>query len=36
MLEKRLTEVIKEAKDAGLTCAEFVEMAEALYEFGNK
>lgn len=32
MLEKRLTEVIQEAKDAGLSCEEFVEMAVALYE----
>ena len=36
MLEKRLTEVIQEAKDAGLSCQEFVEMAEALYQYGSK
>lgn len=31
MLEKRLGEVIGEAKDAGLSCGEFLEMVEALY-----
>ena len=36
MLEKRLAEVIHEAKDAGLSCQDLVEMAEALYEFGSK
>ena len=34
MLEKRMTEVISEAKDAGLSCQEFIEMAEALYDSG--
>lgn len=36
MLEKRLAEVVKEAKDAGLTCQDFVEMAEALFVLGEK
>lgn len=31
MLEKRLAEVISEAKQAGLSCQEIVEMVEALY-----
>lgn len=31
MLEKRLTEVIREAKDAGLSSSDFLEMAETLY-----
>ena len=31
MLEKRLAEVIEEAKQAGLSCQEVVEMIEALY-----
>lgn len=31
MLEKRLAEVINEAKQAGLGCGELVEMVEALY-----
>ena len=31
MLEKRLAEVIYEAKKAGLECAEFLEMAQTLY-----
>ena len=31
MLEKRLEEVIHEAKQAGLSCEEFTEMAETLY-----
>lgn len=31
MLEKRLGEVINEAKQAGLGCGELVEMVEALY-----
>ena len=31
MLEKRLTEIIQDAKNAGLSCEEFLEMAEALY-----
>ena len=34
MLEKRMTEVIAEAKDAGLSCQAFIEMAEALYDSG--
>lgn len=34
MLEKRMTEVINEAKDAGLSCQEFLGMAEALYDTG--
>ena len=34
MLEKRITEVIHEAKNAGLSCEEFLEMAEALYDTG--
>ena len=34
MLEKRMTEVIAEAKDAGLSCQEFLEMVEALYDSG--
>ena len=34
MLEKRMAEVISEAKDAGLSCQEFLEMAEALYDTG--
>lgn len=32
MVEKRLGEVIKEARQAGLSFDEFVEMAEALYD----
>lgn len=32
MLEKRLGELIDEAKQAGLGCGEFVEMAEALWK----
>lgn len=32
MLEKRLTEVIEEAKQAGVTYEAFIEMAEALFE----
>lgn len=32
MLEKRLLEVIDDAKQAGLSGREFVEMAEALYK----
>ena len=31
MLEKRLTEVIMEAKQAGLTCEEVKEMVDALF-----
>lgn len=31
MLEKRLNEIIEDAKQAGLDCTEFVEMAQALY-----
>lgn len=31
MLEKRLGEIISEAKQAGLGCGELVEMVEALY-----
>lgn len=31
MLEKRLGEIITEAKQAGLTCEQLVEMVEALY-----
>lgn len=31
MLEKRLAEVIAEAKQAGLSCEELVEMTEALF-----
>ena len=31
MLEKRLAEVIEEAKQAGLSCEEVIEMIEALY-----
>ena len=34
MLEKRVTEVIGEAKNAGLGCQEFMEMVEALYDTG--
>ena len=34
MLEKRVTEVINEAKDAGLSYQEFLEMAETLYDTG--
>lgn len=34
MLEKRINEVIGEAKNAGLSCQEFLEMVEALYETG--
>lgn len=34
MLEKRMTEVISEAKNAGLSCQEFIEMVEALYDSG--
>lgn len=32
MLEKRLGEVIYEAKQAGMDCDSFLEMAQALYE----
>lgn len=32
MLEKRLGEVIEEAKQAGLDCGAFLEMAEALFQ----
>lgn len=32
MLEKRLLEIIGDAKQAGLGCGEFVEMAEALWK----
>lgn len=32
MLEKRLGEIICEAKQAGLGCDEFIEMAETLYK----
>lgn len=32
MLEKRLGELITEAKQAGLTCADFAEMVQTLYE----
>ena len=32
MLEKRLNEIIDDAKHAGLDCAEFVEMVQTLYE----
>lgn len=32
LLEKRLGEVICEAKQAGLGCDEFIEMAETLYK----
>lgn len=32
MLEKRLTEIIRDAKSAGLSCTEFLEMTEALYD----
>ena len=32
LLEKRLNEVIEEAKQAGLTKEDFVEMVQALYE----
>ena len=31
MLEKRMSEWIAEAKDAGLSCQEILEMAETLY-----
>ena len=31
MLEKRLSEIICDAKQAGLDCAAFLEMAQALY-----
>lgn len=31
MLEKRLSEVICEAKQAGLDCADFLEMVQTLY-----
>ena len=34
MLEKRISEVISEAKNAGLSCQEFLEMVEALYDTG--
>lgn len=36
MLEKRMAEVIREAKDAGLSSEEFVEMAQTLYEYGSR
>ena len=36
MLEKRLTEIIQDAKNAGLSCEEFLEMAEALYETNER
>ncbi|MBR1741639.1 MAG: GntR family transcriptional regulator [Lachnospiraceae bacterium] len=32
MIEKRLGEIIYEAKDAGLTCDELIEMMQTLYE----
>ena len=32
LLEKRLNEVIEEAKQAGLAKEDFVEMVQALYE----
>lgn len=32
MLEKRLNEIIDDAKQAGLDCAGFVEMVQTLYE----
>ncbi len=32
MLEKRLGEIIDEAKQAGLGCSEFTEMAETLWK----
>ena len=35
MLEKRLGEIIAEAKGAGLSLAELVEMMNALYESGE-
>lgn len=35
MLEKRLLEVIGEAKSAGLSCQELAEMIEALYDLGS-
>ena len=35
MLEKRLGEIIAEAKGAGLSLAELVEMINALYESGE-
>lgn len=31
MIEKRLSEIIAEAKQAGLSCEEMLEMAETLY-----
>ena len=34
MLEKRIAEVIAESKNAGLSCQEFMEMVEALYDTG--
>lgn len=34
MLERRINEVIGEAKNAGLSCQEFLEMVEALYDTG--
>ena len=32
MFEKRLGELIDEAKQAGLSCRDFAEMAEALWK----
>lgn len=32
MLEKRLGEIIEEAKQAGIGCEDFVEMAQTLYK----
>lgn len=32
MLEKRLGEVIEEAKQAGVSCEDFVDMAQTLYK----
>lgn len=34
MLEKRIVEIIDEAKNAGLSSQEFMEMVEALYDTG--
>lgn len=31
LIEKRLTEIIEEAKQAGLSCGEILEMAQTLY-----
>lgn len=35
LIEERLAETIAEAKQAGLSCGEFVEMAETLYKMGE-